>query len=36
MGLTDTMDAEADWGHARRELLVKEVVCFFKGCSVDL
>jgi hypothetical protein len=36
MGLTDAQDAEADWGHARRELLVKEVVCFFKGCSVDL
>lgn len=36
MGLADAQDAEADWGHARRELLVKEVVCFFKGCSVDL
>jgi hypothetical protein len=29
-------DAGVDWGHARRELLLKEVVCFFKGCSVDL
>lgn len=36
MALSDREGAEHDWGHARRELLVKEVVCFFRGCSVDL
>jgi hypothetical protein len=36
MGLTDAMDADYDWSNARRKLLYKEVVCFFRGCSVDL
>lgn len=36
MGLTDAMNADQDWDHARRKLLYKEVVCFFRGCSVDL
>lgn len=36
MSLIALQNADADWSHARRELLLKEVVCFFKGCSVDL
>lgn len=36
MALTSERYAGVDWGHARRELLLKEVVCFFRGCSVNL
>jgi hypothetical protein len=36
MSWTSEKDAEIDWARARRELLRTEVVCFFKGCSVDL
>jgi uncharacterized ParB-like nuclease family protein len=32
----DMLDAEEDWSRARRKVLYQEVVCFFKGCSVDL
>lgn len=36
MDFTNAMDADYDWSNARRKLLYKEVVCFFRGCSVDL
>jgi hypothetical protein len=36
MGLNDAIDADHDWADARRKLLYKEVVCFFRSCSVDL
>jgi len=30
------LDAHSDWEHARRETMLQDVVCVFKGCSVDL
>jgi hypothetical protein len=36
MGINNTVNADYDWTSARRKLLYKEVMCFFRGCSVDL
>lgn len=30
------IDAHKDWGHARREAMLQDVVCAIAGCSVDL
>jgi len=36
MSFNDALNADHDWTTARRKLLYKEVMCFFRGCSVDL
>jgi uncharacterized ParB-like nuclease family protein len=36
MNKIESIHADNDWKHARRQLLYKEVVCLVKGCSIDL
>lgn len=30
------VDTQKDWGHARREAVLQDIICVFRGCEVDL